>query len=85
MTQAAGDTFTRLPPEMKKQIKETLKSLGENPYAGKQLRNELALFRTIKIKRFRAIYMVDDNSKTIIVIAIGHRMDIYEIASALVK
>jgi len=35
------------------------------------------------MKRYRAIYQVKNENQTIIVYAIGHRMDIYEIVTGL--
>ena len=64
---------------MRKNIKSGLKGLAENPYIGKPLKNELAPFRSLKLKRFRVIYRTDDDNTRVVVVAIGHRKDIYEV------
>jgi mRNA interferase RelE/StbE len=79
LTASAADMFARLHPETRKNIKTGLKGLAENPYIGKPLQNELALFRSLKLKRFRIVYRIDDDTTTVVVVAIGHRKDIYEV------
>lgn len=85
LTSSAAETFKRLPPEVKKQIKAALKALYKTPHLGKSLQNELAGFRSFKIKRFRCIYQIDDQTETLIVYAIGHRRDIYEVIAELIR
>lgn len=79
LTATAAEMFDRLHPDTRKNIKSGLKGLAENPYIGKPLQNELALFRSLKLKRFRIIYRIDDDTTTVVVVAIGHRKDIYEV------
>ncbi len=85
LTPTAIHSFHRLHPEIKKQLKDALSTLKDNPYSGKQLREELNFFRSFKIKRYRVIYQVDEDLKHIIVVALGHRRDIYEIATKLLQ
>ena len=81
---AASRMFNSLHPTIKKQLKSTLRGLYENPYLGKELRDELINFRSLKIKRYRAICQIDNQNKEAIVYAVGHRRDIYEIVTELV-
>ena len=83
LTPTAAEIFNRLHPDIKKQLKSLLKALYNTPYIGKALQDELINFRSLKMKRYRAIYQIDDHNKTIIVYAIGHRRDIYEIITEL--
>jgi len=85
LTPTAIHSFNNLHPEIKKQFKTALNALKDNPYYGKQLREELIDFRTFKIKRYRLIYQVDDNLRYVIVAAIGHRRDIYEVTKKLIQ
>ena len=85
LTPTASLAFNSLHPETRKQLKNALNILKENPYSGKQLREELNFFRSLKIKRYRVIYQINDNFEYIVIIAIGHRRDIYEIATKLLK
>lgn len=85
LTPTATRSFNNLHPEVKKHFKTALKALEINPYSGKQLREELNFFRSFKIKRYRIIYQVDDNLQHIIVVALGHRRDIYEVTTKLLQ
>jgi mRNA interferase RelE/StbE len=78
ITTFANDSAKRLNPEIKKAAKAALKELAENPYLGKELQTELSGFWSYRFLRYRIVYKVDRQEKTIIVWAIGHRRDIYE-------
>ena len=84
LTATASEMFTRLHPDSKKQIRAVLRTLYEAPYLGKALQGDLAHLKSLKMKRYRAIYQVDNANRTIIVYAIGHRRDIYEILTGLI-
>jgi len=84
LTPAAYRMFNSLHSTVKKQLKSILKELYENLYLGKELRGELTNFRSLKMKRYRAIYRIDNRNKEAIIYAIGHRRDIYEIITKLV-
>ena len=82
LTPTAALMFNNLHPTIKKQLKSILKEsilkeLYENPYLGKGLRDELADFRSLRMKRYRAIYQIDYQNKEVIIYAIGHRRNIY--------
>ncbi len=55
LTPTAGRILNNLHPTVKKQLKSALKKLYENPYFGKELRDELVNFRSLRMKRYRAI------------------------------
>ena len=79
LTPTANQMFSNLHPTLKTQIEPELKKLSNNPYLGKELHEELYHLRSLKIRRYRAIYQVNDESHEVIIFAIGHRRDIYEI------
>jgi mRNA interferase RelE/StbE len=83
LTPTAVRMFNSLHPTIKKRLKCGLRELYRHPYCGKALRNELVRFRSLKIKRCRIIYQVDDRNKVAVVYALGHRRDIYEIVTEL--
>ena len=83
LTVTAAEIFNVLHPDIKKQLKSTLKELYKTPYMGKPLQNELVNFRSLKMKRYRAVYQIDDPNKAVIVYAIGHHRDIYEVITEL--
>ena len=64
--------------ENKKLIKQALKELGENPYAGNDLQEELFGFKSFKLKRFRILYNINEEDNTIQIFHVGHREDVYQ-------
>lgn len=72
-SQEAKDTIRRLPPEIKRDVKQTLESLRDNPYLGKCLQRELISFISCAFKRYRIIYKVDEVKKQIGIHVVGHR------------
>ncbi len=85
LTPTAAGIFNRLHPDIKRQLKSRLKTLYDTPHMGKALQDELIDFRSLKMKRYRAIYQIDDQNKTVIIYAIGHRRDIYEVITELIR
>ncbi len=85
LTPTAAKMFNQLHPDIRKQLKSMLKMLYDNPFMGKALQDELGELRSLRMKRYRAIYQVDDQNQIIIVHAIGHRRDIYAIVTELVR
>ena len=85
LTPTAAKAFSKLHPDIKKQQREALNELRLNPYAGKQLREELSHLHSFKIKRYRVIYQLDVQQQYLIIVALGHRRDIYEVASRLLQ
>ena len=77
-TPEASRLVSNLHPELKKQIKKALNDLRENPYAGKDLQEELSGFKTQRLKQYRIIYGVNENQKSIQVYYVGRRRDVYE-------
>ncbi len=53
--------------------------LQENPYFGKGLEKELSGYLSIRARRFRVIYKINENDQAIEVHFIGHRKDIYQL------
>jgi len=77
-TPEAARLLSTLHPDNKKLIKAALHELKINPYLGDELQEELFSFRSLKPKRYRIIYRVDDENKIIKIFYIGHRRDVYE-------
>jgi mRNA-degrading endonuclease RelE of RelBE toxin-antitoxin system len=77
-TPEASRLVSSLHPEIKRQIKKTLNDLRKNPYAGKDLQEELSGFKTQRLKQYRIIYGVNENQTSIQVYYVGRRRDVYE-------
>ena len=68
----------RLHPDLKRKVRASLATISQNPRAGKSLRDELEGLRRFRIARFRIIYRILDEERTVEVVAIGPRKNIYE-------
>jgi mRNA-degrading endonuclease RelE of RelBE toxin-antitoxin system len=84
-TPEAAQCISRLHPDHKRIIREALDQLQREPYAGDDLQEELAEFKSLKPKRFRIIYTVDDDHQTVKVYYVGHRRDVYDQFRLLLK
>jgi mRNA interferase RelE/StbE len=63
----------------KNKIFRGIEELRENPDLGKQLVGPLKGLRSLRIGNYRVIYKKEMQIITIIVLAIGHRKNIYKI------
>jgi mRNA-degrading endonuclease RelE of RelBE toxin-antitoxin system len=69
---------TKLHPENKKLLKQALIGLRRNPYTGKDLQEELFGFKSLRLKRYRVIYTVNEEENYIEIYYVGRRSDVYE-------
>ncbi|HLG40988.1 MAG TPA: type II toxin-antitoxin system RelE/ParE family toxin [Chitinophagaceae bacterium] len=79
VSKASRKQLNKLPVFIHNKIIEDIASLSENPRpAGcKKLKGQKNAWR-IRIGDYRVIYEIEDEQLRILVIAIGHRKDIYE-------
>lgn len=73
-----AEIVRRLPPELKRGIKQALGSLSSDPFAATPLLGELAGLWRIKVRRFRIVYELDRKARVIRIFAISHRREVYE-------
>jgi mRNA-degrading endonuclease RelE of RelBE toxin-antitoxin system len=69
----------RLPPLLRPLVKRAIEQFAKEPYAGKRLERELSGYLSIRAKRYRVIYRIDENARTVEIHYLGHRKDIYEV------
>jgi mRNA interferase RelE/StbE len=68
----------RLPLSIAMAVLETLDAISSNPHRlGKPLRFELEGCWSARRGPYRIIYRVDDARRTVSVLAVGHRADVY--------
>lgn len=67
-------------PQLIKEIEKNIHKLKKQPELGEKLIGDLAECYSIHLEKFkfRIIYKKDDNSRTIIIIAIGNRKNVYD-------
>ena len=66
-----------LHPELKRKVRAGLDLVRSNPEAGKELRDELAGLRRLRVGRFRIVHRVAAR-RLIDLVAIGPRRTIYQ-------
>ncbi|HEY2922129.1 MAG TPA: type II toxin-antitoxin system RelE/ParE family toxin [Candidatus Binatia bacterium] len=79
MPRVLRDLIRHLPPELKAKVKAGLRSISDDPYRTKELRDELAGLRSYRIGGCRVIYRIVGSMVQIV--ALGPRADIYERAA----
>ena len=73
-----AEIVRHLPPDLKRSIKQAIRSLSADPFAGAPLIRELSGLWRFKVRRFRILYELDRKARIIRVFAIGHRREVYE-------
>ena len=80
-----AELIRHLPPELKRDIKQALRSLSSDPFCGTPLIGELRGLWRIKVRRFRIVYAPDRNARLVRIFAIAHRREVYEKTAELVR
>jgi mRNA interferase RelE/StbE len=73
-----AEIVRHLPPDVKRSVKQALRALSADPFAGAPLMRELSGLWKFKVRRFRIIYEVERKARVIRIFAIGHRREVYE-------
>lgn len=84
-TPEASRLIAKLPPEVKRVIRSAIDDLRNNPYKGSELSGEFAGYRSLKPKRYRIIYRVNEEASFLEVYHVGHRRDVYEALLTLLR
>jgi mRNA interferase RelE/StbE len=71
-----ADLIRGMHPAIKKKVKASLKTIMQDPYSGKALKEELAGLWSFRVSHFRIIYKIV--TQEIQIIAIGPRSKIYQ-------
>ena len=67
-----------LPPDVKRNVQQALRSLSAEPFCSAPLMRELSELSRFKVRRFRIIYEPDRKARVIRIFAVGHRREVYE-------
>ena len=61
------------------QAMKKVEKLQQIPYTGKPLEYRLAPYRSVRVKgKYRLVYRVDEEEKEVLLVAFGHRKEIYK-------
>ena len=75
----------KLHPDLKQELRVAIREISANPYLGKALQEDLQGFLSFRFKRYRIICRVEDTEQTVTIYMFGHRRDVYELFSELVR
>ena len=78
-SETSRNQIKKLHPRLKPAVKSSIEKLKENPHLGKWLEKELSGYLSIRMKKFRVIYKIDEKEHKIEIHYVGHRKDIYEL------
>jgi mRNA interferase RelE/StbE len=67
-----------LHPDLKRSIKSAVRAIATDPACGEPLQRELDGLRNYRIRHFRLVYAVDQKTRVIRLMAVGHRRHVYE-------
>lgn len=80
--EAAERDYRGLPPDMRERVKQRIFALGDDPLPGNatQLRSDLRGLCRVRVGDYRIVYEVDLPARTLTIIAIADRRDVYDTA-----
>lgn len=78
-SKTARSLISKLHPEIKPIVRSRLDKLKKEPFLGKRLQRELSGYRSLRTGRYRIIYKIDEDKKTLQTHYVGHRRDVYEL------
>ena len=77
-TPEAAGRIRNLHPQIKKDVREGIRTLLQMPLAGHMLHFELAGLRSHRVRSHRIIYAVNDAEMTLDIVFVGRRRTVYE-------
>lgn len=80
-----AEVIRSLHPDLKRVIKSSIRAIAADPECGAPLLRELKGLWKYRVRRFRIVYAIDGSSRTIKLMAVGHRQSIYDTLSAQVR
>jgi mRNA interferase RelE/StbE len=73
-----AEVIRSLHPDLKRSIKATVRGIATDPECGEPLMRELDGLWKYRVRRFRIVYAIDRKTRTIRLMAVGHRRHVYE-------
>ena len=75
---SAAHSIRKLDPQIRSRVRRAMETLAEDPLRGKPLQLDLKGLRSWRTGDFRIVYRVIEDRIEILVLAVGHRRDVYE-------
>lgn len=80
-----AEALRYLSPDIKRPVKAALRAIGADPSIGAPLERELKGLWRFRVRRFRIVYAVDRSRRTVRVMAVAHRRQIYDELAQIVR
>lgn len=77
-TASAARAIGKLDPQIRRRVRAATEALAEDPLRGKPLQLDLKGLRSWRSGDFRIVYRVVEQRIEILVVAVGHRSDVYD-------
>ena len=77
-TRSAARSIRKLDPQVRRRVRAAIDVLAESPERGKPLQLTLRRLRSWRTGDFRLVYRVVDERIEILIVAVGHRRQVYE-------
>ena len=84
-TSEAAGRIRKLHPQVKQEIREAIRTLLDSPLSGHSLQQELEGYRSFRVRSYRIIYRLNDQDRSIDVVFVGPRRNVYEDLLALLR
>jgi mRNA interferase RelE/StbE len=75
---SAARAIRRLDPQIRQRVRRAIEVLVEDPLRGKALHLSLKGLRSWRTGDFRIVYRLSEGSFEILIVAVGHRREVYE-------
>lgn len=75
---AAARAIRKLDPPTRRQVRAAVERLADDPTRGKPLQLTLQGLRSWRTGEWRIVYRADHERVVVLVIAVGHRRDVYD-------
>jgi mRNA interferase RelE/StbE len=73
-----AEVIRHLAPDLKRSVKEALRSLSRTPPAGEPLRRDLEGLWKYRVRRYRLVYEIESKPRVVRILAVGPRTEVYE-------
>ena len=77
-TPSAARSIRKLDPQVRRRVRAAIDVLAESPERGKPLQMTLRGLRSWRTGDFRLVYRVVDERIEILIVAVGHRRQVYD-------
>ncbi len=84
-TREAKRNIDKLDPSVRKLVRKAVESLAVEPERGKPLSHELAGLRSLRTSDYQIIYRAQGSELVVLVVAVGHRREVYKRLGELIS